>query len=324
MISVPKFVDPRNRNYTTYHNQLEQYSLSFQRQITDALCSEFVGKEADAHYSISTTGSDGRLEKGPQSKIELVVFEDKEQQKGPEAELAKLREWLGDSLFTEVEFKTIGRLFLSGYKGDINRPYPTRVLDSRLLYGNYGQNHAALMQIATELNLDEGRVIIDKFGDYLRRAKKIAKEGKGRFKGSEITHFDLEEGVAFYDNESSTGALRSSFKQGPLRLVQFGLTQDIMKKIRNKDFDLDLMDHLPQNTVDRILFFETEGKVKPAHQKIESLVDNYKFFLWQYHLAQENWRTEEKKETAFDKAEVRERLNDLVGIVESGILMGAN
>lgn len=319
MITFPRFVDPRSRNYTTYHNQLEQYGLSFQRQITQALCSEFPGQEVDASYSISTTGSDGRLEKGPQSKIELVIFGYKEKQKDPETALAKVRGWLGDSLFPEIEFKNVGRLFLSGYMGDINRPYPTRVLDSRFLYGNYRQNHAALMQIATELNLDAGRTIIDKFKDYLRRAKKITREGKGRFKGREVTHFDLNDGVAFYDNES-VGIARSSFKQGPLRLVQFGLTSEIMRKIRNKDFDLDLLDHMPQNTVDRILFFETEGKAKLPHQKIESLVDNYMFFLWQYHLAQENWRIDRKKETGFDKIEVKERLKDLTSLVESGIL----
>lgn len=319
MIKSPRFTQPRTRDYSSYHDHLRQYNHALQRQVTEAL-NDSLGENYDANFVLATTGSDGRLEKGPQSKIEIVVIGRGDYREKAKPALDLIQNGLDGGLFhPDLEFKTLDELFIAGYNGDIGKAYPTRVSDARFLYGNCGVLVGAYRQLFSELSMkEEGKSILDSMVYGRRRARQISETGKGLFKKQEITHFDLDEGVAFYDCEHVNSTHRGSFKFGPLRLVQYGLAVDLIRHIRDKNFDLDLLEHMPTNTVDRLNFFETEGRSGLSQEEIEDLSDCYKFFLHQYHLAQEAWRADKSNKTFFDRDEVKVRLDDVVRIVMSG------
>ena len=319
MIKLPRFIQPRSRDYVSYHDHLRQYNHALQRQVSEAL-RDHLGDNYDANFVMATTGSDGRLEKGPQSKIEIVVIGKGDYKEKSGDALNFIENGIEGSLFhPDLEFKTLGQLYIAGYNGDIEKAYPTRVSDARFLYGNCGVLVESYRQLYSEIVMrDVGRRILDSMVSGRRRARQICESGKGSFKKQEICHFDLENGVAFYDSEHIDLPHRGSFKFGPLRLVQYGLAVELIRKLRDKDFDLDLLENMPTNTVDRFNFFETEGRTGLTQNELSDLTDSYKFFLHQYHIAQENFRVDRQNTTSFDINDVRSRLGDIVEIANSG------
>jgi hypothetical protein len=319
MIKLPQFIEPGSRDYASYHDSLRQYNCALQRQVSEAL-KDSLGNNGDANFTLATTGSDGRLEKGPQSKIEIVVIGNGDYRDTSREATDFIQTQLDRSLFhPDLEFKTLGELYITGYNGNLERAYPSRVSDSRFLYGNEPLLYDARKQLHSEIVLETvGRRILERMTSEMKRAKKVCEGGKGTFKKQEICHFDLDRGVAHYDCEHTNSINRGSFKYGPLRLVQSGLTVDMIKRLRNNQVDLDLLENMPTNIVDRLNFLETEGITGLSQEELADLTNSYKFFLHQYHLAQENWRVHKKSETSFDKNSIRGRLTDIVRIVTSG------
>lgn len=315
---TPQFISPHERDYRSYHDQLRQYNLSWQRRISAAMI-DCLGDGARKGYAFTSTGSDGRLEKGPQSKIEVVVYEDDSGVKDLSAVEGVINEKFGN-IFGVPEIKRIGHGSISGFGGNPGNCYPTRVLDSKFLYGNPAFLRDAFKQLTCEFEITTGKRLLDNFSEKVRRAKKVSRGGKDIFKGQEVINFDLDSGVAFYDCENTNLVFRGSFKYGPLRAVQYGLTYELMKKIRNGEINHDFLDHMPQNICERLFFLETEGKTQLAHEELENLADNYKYFLWAYHCSQEAWRTERKNEVPFDPQLVKPKLDSILAVLDLGIL----
>lgn len=317
----PRFIDPRERGYASYFDQLRQYNLRLQDRLVRTLPDEHPSEYADRFF-IATTGSDGRLEKGPQSKVELIVYSPLEIRQEVKDVVDEIID--DDSLRTFdpiVEYKKLCTGKLSLYKEDPNRVFPNRVLDSRFLYGNDLLLPLALRGIADEFTAEHMNRILKNAKDQERYARKIAREGKANFQGNDIVHVDLHEGIAHYDDENHFGPKRGSFKYGPLRLIQTSMTRGIARRISTRDFDLDHLDDYPTNTVDRLHFLETEDLTGLTHSEIADLADNYKWFLWVYHQGQENWRLDKQTETRFDKEDGKHRLEDTLKIIEGARIL---
>ena len=312
----PKFIDPRGRDHISYFDQLRQYNLGLQERLAETLDDRYHSNYKD-NFFIATTGSDGRLEKGPQSKVELIAYT-------PINSKIEIKDIVNEIIEDDeiklfdpsVEYKkmVIGKLSL--FNEDPNRVFPNRVLDSRFLYGNELLLPLTLRNIADEFTGIYGKRIITKLKDQERYARKISREGRANFQGNELTHVNFEEGIAFYDDEDNLGPKRGSFKYGPMRLIQTSMSKGIIKKIYNKDFDLDILRHYPTNTVDRLHFFETENLSGLNSSEVSDLADNYKWFLWIYHCGQENWRLDKQSKTKFDPEDAKMRVEDTLEIMK--------
>lgn len=321
MVPPINFVTPKNRDYTSYHDQLRQYNISLQRYVGNSLVQR-LGRCVDDGCVILTTGSDGRLEKGPQSLMEFMLLRESSRDNlKPLKDVldSDLNEGFYDPIF---ESKTLGKQVISAYKGDIDRIFPTRVFDMRFIHGNPDLVFKAHKQIYSELKSTLGGKILNKVRKDARHARHLSESGSSRVKGQEITHFDIDSGASYFDLVGNQ-VLVGSFKFGPLRLVQYRLASEIIQSVIDEDANsyLDMVYHFPTNTVERLHFLEVENLSGLSHQEVEILSDCYKYFLWQYHLSQEKWRTEGEKRTQFDTKEVQERLKDTIKIATSNRIL---
>lgn len=311
--NLPRFVSPLSTSHLNYADRIRQFNRAFQRRVSDAIEAKF-GYPGESDFAVFTTGSDGRLEKGPQSKVEIVVSGRKNYENEARVVENEIKRRLGDVLDPDIEHKTLGVLYIAGYNSSLSFPFPTRVLDLRLLYGDKSVRPDALEQLRYELTLQEGSRIIDGMNAKRRESRKVCETGTNKVKGAEFVHFDLGEGVSHYDEKKKSPS-RLSFKTGPLRLVQYGLATEILRKVRDGEFSLDFLEDFPTPISERLYFLETEGKTKLSHSEIETLAESYDYFIWQYHLSQEYFREHGQTRVDFDKKEVGERLRDLVRLV---------
>ncbi len=313
---LPKFVSPLSTSYLNYGSRLQQFNSAFQRRLGDAIFAEF-GNPEGSDFAVFTTGSDGRLEKGPQSKVEIVVSGRRNYEREAKVVEKEIEKSLGDVLDPDIEHKTLGEHYICGFNSNLETPFPTRVMDLRLLYGDESVKPEALRQLVYEIKSDEGSKIIAGMSGKRRRARSVCEKGDNNVRGKTFIHFDLERGISFYDEKKSESS-RLSFKTGPLRLVQYGIVTEILRKIRDDSFDFELLEHLPTPTSDRMYFLETEGRTGLSHGQIESITDSYNYFLWQYHISQETFREFGQTQVHFDVKEVKDRLSDLVRLIGGG------
>ncbi len=131
--SLPEYVNPMERNYLAYHCSIKTFNLLLQERVSKFLEDE-IG--FNGSYSFVTTGSDGRLEKGPQSKFELVILmrETPSAQDVVNATNQIVSEY-NRTLFGKPEIKNLDNDTLSYYFNNPKRVYPTRMLDMKHITG---------------------------------------------------------------------------------------------------------------------------------------------------------------------------------------------
>jgi hypothetical protein len=162
-----------------------------------------------------------------------------------------------------------------------------------------------------------GHRVLNKIKERIKSYKKICKSGEQASKGEKIKHFDLNEGVAWFNDAVSRNALGpSSFKQNALRLVQTAANRIIFEGVLDDSLSRaeDLVVKLPPNTVERLDFFLSEGLTGSGFDttKMGRLQDNYKYFVWLYHRSEWGYSRRGETKTQIDKNEVTNRMQDLL------------
>lgn len=207
---------------------------------------------------------------------------------------------------------------MSYFNNNPDRVFPTRTMDMRFLYGNPALLEKAYGLLCQEINGALGARIREHVKSARYNAKLAMRKGTQRFRKQDIAHFDLDEGIAFYDESpDSLGGMSLSFKVGPLRFVQYSFA-DWALKFACLSGDGNPFKKLPSNTVDRFLMLEAEGLTRLSHGQFRDIVDAYKYFLWLYHSSQFNFKNGSTS-TQFDKSQVRERIDALDKILEGGL-----
>ena len=270
-----------------------------------------------------TTGSDGRLEKGPDSELELLLLHKDHPSPDDAVKQARivLKSRFPEAIREESEIRNLNdpERSLSEYTiGDSGRDrrmlIPTRITDAFGIYGNPEILTYAKETLADELKSDDKlrKKVREHITSMRKMARQVTETGKSRFRGIPQNFFDVERGISFYLRE---GEYQESFKLGPLRLVQYTLSSDFAK--RTADDRSVPASEMPTNISERLSYLQSEGLTTLSPEETGDLADCYQYFLWQYHRSQENFRLNGQSVTEFDSKEVRERLNAVLKLTRS-------
>jgi hypothetical protein len=315
-----RYVDPSAREHRDYFDHLIAYNRTLQGVFAKEL--KQIPYSPFGNHIFMTTGSDARLEKGPGSTIEVVVLG---ANKPSALEVAaELNKYIAADENYDLFDQDIEVRYASDKSSDwfLKRDSEdektlvsiTRPMDATKLAGDSSLLRNFKGGIVADVLGANGKSILHSAENRARQHKNILRTGRQVYSGEEIKHYDLERGIATYDPSHKMW----SFKQGPLRAVQFALARDIARSIYS-GMDPAAFFEVPVNTVEKLNALEVQGLLNRNAQQARSLCDNYKYFLWQYHKAQANY-AEGITQNGFDSHEVRERLGEIDSVLSEGCL----
>ncbi len=234
---------------------------------------------------IVAVGSDGKRERHPQSKTELVFIQSEESdtllnpgvivsefKRKFKKEYRSLFDTGNDNLPSVLK---IGTDTLSYALHDSRLVFPDRVLNSTYIIGNHNVFVNARKIVATELALTSGLSgkIRKDIRNQIKNYRKTAESGLSRG----VMCFD--EIMQYYDERNNPG--RYGFKHSFLRTTQRFLDIKTQENIQNGKIDIDQIERLPVNTAERLEYFGLD----------QSLSNAYIWFLQQYHCIQEEYKS---------------------------------
>ncbi len=302
----------------SYIGSLKMYNKTLQEDLARSL--QALLSSDNPHYAVFTTGSDGRQEKCPVSRLEFVVITDgqfsPDQLDFVQYGLKHFRPTLTDE---EIEVKVIGTDVMSQFQNIPDRTFPMRITDLAYLGGNRLLKDAAKIAMVREWQGSSGRSILERLRRRKGEYKRITESGGEQvYQGRNLRHFDLEAGMAYYERDS--GIL--SFKLGPLRWIQSEITQGLMVYYRSrpKPEEDRLILSLPKAISERLLFLEDSKLTVADYSGIRELSDCYNFFLWLYNTSQEVSYNHGQTVIGFDQKQVKERLGIVRKILSNPLL----
>lgn len=309
-----RYVNPFERNYTSYNEHLIAFNRCFQKEIESDLNS----KISDNRISIVTTGSDGRLEKGPISPIEVIILSE---EGNFDLTVNELKNYICKSnkkkvFNTHLEKKDLSKdemykcIAIDENSNKVEFNSPNRMFDMSFLFGDKSLVTKSLENFYCELNSQKGKSILKLLKDRQKEHANISLSGVQNFKGNHLTHYILDEGVAFYNPSLNIW----SFKQGPLRTLQYSLIRDLVKKLRTDYISPERIFNLPRNVVEKLNCLEVEGLSQLSSLQIDELADSYKYLLHLYHKSQFAYSHLNSEKITFNSQEVKERCNSIVRI----------
>ena len=147
-MSLPLYIPPSQRDPMSYSAQLRSFNKRLQEEFSRHLEAIDLEYEDSALY---TTGSDGRLEKGPVSNLEFVLLIEGRTGKRKAAPLIEqLRTFKPKLTEGSVEVKVIGRDNMNRFNNQYDRTYPQRILDLAYLAGKKGIEETAKLKLTRE------------------------------------------------------------------------------------------------------------------------------------------------------------------------------
>ncbi len=290
-------------------------------------------KPIEDQLCVASTGSDGRLEKGLVSRLEVILYHrslTRDVLEEVDGIIRNLKDGDSNSLIngSRSETKDVEKDDMSYAFRTPDLVYPSRVLDSYTLHGNPDILLAAKLKLLEEWTGDEGKRILKHIRSRKKTSKRVMNTGIQDWKGTPISHYDLVTGVAhFQDIElPEVGKVQyRSFKSGPLRFVQVSLEQDLAVLIRilsrsgTKGDSLKLLKDLPTPTVEKLEYLADLRLTRIPKIEVADIIDCYLAFLHLYHTS-ENLSREGHTEMQFDIKEVRERIELLARLLTDGIV----
>lgn len=318
----PKYISPFDREYLSYNDHLVAFSRKIQEKISKDLPKVFSGFKENV--AIALTGSDARLEKGPVSLIEIILFGENHPNlsKACKKLIPYISENRGKDVFQrDIEFKNIEKDKMYETKVSDCHDYkikfisPNRFFDARPLFKKGRIYQQARKKFVNEMVSDEGTQILKKIKQRTKEHGRISVSGAQKYKGEELTHYSFEDCISFYDPKKDIW----SFKQGPLRTVQYALVRDSIKKIRTGVNPEEIFS-LPKNTIEKLNRIEVEEMSPLSTMQMGDLSDCYKYFLHLYHISQSNYENKLNKETMFDGKEARERAKSIEDLCKLQII----
>lgn len=254
---------------TLYANTIRADSLGNLRTQRDQL-HQILGDFNPTQFSVVAIGSGARLELGHDSSQDWIVLVN-------QAELGvKIVEKIRtvhefDDQPHDIEIKQFGQK-LSHYRGNPRHPYPSRLVDARLIFGSQKMLNLAKIVIQDEYAQS------GKLRQIIKREERIARQitVSGEFSGKNFSrrHFanlaDSDLMRLFYHPEIYNFGIR----EGPLRLMQNIVIREILAKPNAVVLDSGKMDC-------RISTFFVEESEKNA-----DATDAYYQVLFLYHLLQ--------------------------------------
>ena len=251
------------------------------------LLNNVIPEELSQKLAVIIIGSDGKEERHPQSKTELVIlYQNTEDDLQKKIKLALSQ--LGDPTLLIEDFKNISEGTLSFYNNDPKTIYPDRILNSILVWGDVSIYTEARIKVLWEMTEDsnQGKKIKEEIRKQLSTYRQTTKTG--RFRNQVV----FDNTYQYYFESDNPKELRYGFKIGSLRAVQRRLDLLTIEAFKKGKLTLDEIESLPTNTAERIDFFVTHGLIdKDFAQK---LIEAYLWFLREYHKIQELFKKSDR------------------------------
>lgn len=236
------------------------------------------------HYCLIVPGSDGKKERHPQSKTEIILLLD---QNNPQLEKEVRKKIVisrsKNPTIGPLEIKIVGqeKSPLSFFNHSPQRVYPDRVLNSYLLIGDPSLYFKARQQVLEEMQTKKVR---SKMRNQLRQYKKAI--ATGQYRGLAV--FSEEKGEQYYFENANSKEIRFGFKIAFLRAVQRKLDLLTINLIKEGKESVDtLAKSLPTNTAARIEYLAQRGFLN--QDLAPRLQMAYLWFLKNYHQTQETF-----------------------------------
>ncbi len=324
--TLPEIDNPDIKNPQKYFEYLQKYNLELQQLVTNFFHTIGVTDKTD-DIVLLATGSDGRFEKGPDSKLEVIVLAKSISAVNDlittiEQEIRSCTESQHGVFFKGFEKKDINKERLSEYL-ETGQKWPSRILDASVLAGNNQILDEARRKMLGELVGSDGKSVLKQVKSYFTEYYKILPSGKQISKGEELRHYDPEKGESYY---SKNGAqYLSSFKYGPNRTIQLMVIRDFIKLLRSictkhgqlitsgPEYETAslLIQNLPRSVSQKLLFLLDEKRgdnFKLSYSETEELIKLYEYFIWQMHRSQYNYEQFGIAVTQFNPQEVQENI----------------
>ncbi len=320
LIRVPNYISPSDFDPKSYVSAIREANTIFQDYVGDKLKRAF--PDYDGSFVIVTTGSDGRLEKGPYetSKLEFIVISRDSRNSMIKPMLELLAEMQPGELDKFVENKNLETDEMSTYNGDRSRTFPNRILDASYLYGEENIIQNARRKMFNEFTGVRGRGIYERVRDRKKEYRQIIlKDGAQSFKGDVLKHFEFGDNTVKANFDPKKGTF--GFKLGPLRYIQITMMNELARYYRGLDEDtrerkIGILTSLPTNTEQRLYTLAAYRGLNLGDSETKSLVDVYSYFVWAYNLSQHHFQKDGVTELEFDKQDVKNRLDELIGILK--------
>ncbi|MFC1615826.1 hypothetical protein ACFL21_01685 [Patescibacteria group bacterium] len=312
------YTSPEDKDYRSYVQYLKMYNTALQRKV-QAVLDEQLTPGMQQNSLIVTPGSDGRLEKGPQSEMELMVLSFNPLLIDEVSQVIRdqiERVLSPNTKFEHVDPQLIDQKSVTYFEGQINNPRPSRIMDANPICGNEELLKSATQFLTRELIGDNGKKVLRTLVRRVKKARQTCKTGMNKFRKKEFRHFDLEQGIVNYQPDQNV----EGFKQGPLRLVQSLIIKEIVHLIRNNPKYQTLLDDLPKNTMDRLFYLFVEELLKLNYSEVEELAQLYSYFLYEYHKSQHEYIKTGGTIMVFDTIEIQERIADIMKLIRGGIV----
>jgi hypothetical protein len=317
--NVLKILSPdHERDYRIYTRKLLDVNISFQAEVRKAI-RELYPRSKD--FAVLTTGSDGRYEKGPYhtSRLELIVLFKKQEDQELLQEIKEFNDYSPEVFFEDLEIKCVEKDSMSNFRNDHTRVFPTRILDGVLLDGSELIRQKAREKIFGEFLEESGKSILGRLKRKKLEFKSVLeKEGESKFKGEKVNHYQINDSEVISNFDPDNYLL--SFKTGPLRVVQYTLAKELIREYRetkkeNREQAFKILNNLPKNIPRRISHLRDNKMLNISEETSKDLEDAYRYFLWAYNLAQERYQKYNEKQTAFDKKEVKSRIDTIMYVL---------
>lgn len=254
--------------------------------------SEYDPMESGSRRAAVVVGSDGKMERHAQSKHEIVLIADEPYKpdyiRRLQQHLLRHGFYIDSGYTVLIESKifqeTTPFSYVEGYR---NLVYPDRILNARVVAGDLSIYTEARKRCLHELAgfHPESKHIVREVKNQVKGAHKVCKTGYSRG----VPQFSEATGEQFYDEKVKPGMF--GFKTGPMRLTQRQLdllTAELMRQSSAEQIERYAIE-LPTNTCERLDYFGRIGFLDVALANRVSQA--YTWFMLQYHLAQENYKT---------------------------------
>ncbi len=274
-----------------YYDAVKAFSVHAFQAVHSLFLSHF-GAADTLPFCIVMTGSDGRQEKSQLSNVELIVvfasgIEHAEKEHFQTAIGAIIK--ANPNLFDPVaDYVSLGRDNVFLFNQEPQLVFPTRNLDSRLVFGSASVFHEysvdepfkALQQSKSSLNVSE------KVRKRAAQYKSILEHnGKQTFHHEDIQHYRLDttELTLYFDKPKGLYSTKNSH----LRVMQYYLARDVVKAMETGQLTAEDIQMMPKNTIERLHYLRLKGLYK---KDVNDLAGAYKQALYFYHESEEHFQ----------------------------------
>jgi hypothetical protein len=267
-----------------YHGLVKNIA-EFRKQELIRLFNPLQKKFGHNDWSLIIVGSDGKQERHPQSKTEIVFL-----YRNGSNKTKKLMNEMNNLINLSIEpiefneAKPVGdqNVLLSFYKNQSNDCYPDRIINANFLLGENNLFIEAKKQTLLEMagNNEQGKKIREKISSQLKDYIKTLKSGQYR---SQVV---FDENQQYYFETDNWKNVKTGFKMGPLRTIQRKVDLLLINIIRENKLTINAVaTTYPSNTCERIEFLAEKGLIEEQIGK--EISQAYLWFLKEYHKIQE-------------------------------------